>query len=133
MLNLIVSSLVSALLSATLVVSSAHAVQTDAPARPIQPVPAPNPSPPASFIPGAWRFCRSATSSSPNAPVASATLPGSGDGIAAYEGAPDAVAEGQGGMLDIALAPDFAEAGHVYHCFHREPLRLPPTAPASPV
>jgi aldose sugar dehydrogenase len=36
---------------------------------------------------------------------------------APLEGAPEASANGQGGMLDIALAPDFMTSGHVYISF----------------
>ncbi len=35
-------------------------------------------------------------------------------GITPLSGAPEVVAEGQGGLLDIAVAPDHAETGHVY-------------------
>ena len=36
---------------------------------------------------------------------------------APIEGVPDVVARGQGGLLDVALAPDFAESGRIYLSF----------------
>lgn len=36
------------------------------------------------------------------------------DGVTSVSGAPDVVTEGQGGLLDIAISPDFAETGFVY-------------------
>ncbi|WP_420455710.1 PQQ-dependent sugar dehydrogenase [Rubrivirga sp.] len=38
---------------------------------------------------------------------------GTGD-AAVVAGTPEVFAEGQGGLLDVALGPDFAETGHVY-------------------
>jgi glucose/arabinose dehydrogenase len=37
-----------------------------------------------------------------------------GDGLRMLDGAPDVVMTGQGGLLDIAPAPDFAESGWLY-------------------
>jgi glucose/arabinose dehydrogenase len=36
---------------------------------------------------------------------------------APVQGVPDVVAQGQGGLLDVALAPDFAQTRQVYLCF----------------
>ncbi|WP_420455711.1 PQQ-dependent sugar dehydrogenase [Rubrivirga sp.] len=38
---------------------------------------------------------------------------------ATVSGTPTVYAQGQGGLLDVALAPDFAETGHVYLSFAR--------------
>ena len=36
------------------------------------------------------------------------------DGLVKLSGAPDVAVNGQGGLLDIAPAPDFAESGWLY-------------------
>ncbi len=36
------------------------------------------------------------------------------NGITEISGAPDVVSQGQGGLLDVAVGPDFDESGHVY-------------------
>lgn len=41
-------------------------------------------------------------------------LSSSGELSAPLEGVPEVVAQGQGGLLDVAIGPDFAETGHVY-------------------
>lgn len=37
-----------------------------------------------------------------------------GDAVTEIEGAPEVRAEGQGGLLDVAVAPDFAETGEIF-------------------
>ncbi|QLF70937.1 PQQ-dependent sugar dehydrogenase [Peteryoungia desertarenae] len=40
-----------------------------------------------------------------------------GEAGPAIEGVPDVYAEGQGGLLDVALAPDYAESGRIFFSF----------------
>lgn len=117
MLNLFSCVILSAILSATFVVPSAGAAQTGAPQPSV--LTEARAELVASGLEHPWGLAFL-----PAGDILVTERPGrirhvtkSGVVSAPLAGAPDAVAIGQGGMLDIALAPDFATTGHVFVAF----------------
>ena len=76
------------------------------------------PSPRASIIPGACSSCPMGACSSPSGRAACASSPRTANFRAPIlEGLPEVAAVGQGGLLDVLLAPDFAKSGIIYFSY----------------